>query len=121
MGWKPKIQNNIFATNTLTKTERDRMEYKLILRELEENYGWTGTKEFTEMQRELICDVDKIVSRVELPVKVNFADFKLAISLLRDLADLQNGSPLVTCEKEWQRTMDNIYVFLNEHESKISA
>lgn len=60
-------------------------------------------------------------SRVELPVKVNFADFKLAISLLRDLADLQNGSPLVTCEKEWQRTMDNIYVFLNEHESKISA
>lgn len=25
------------------------------------------------------------------------------------------------CEKEWQRTMDNIYVFLNEHESKISA
>lgn len=91
-------------------------------------------KEFREAHPETIGEKDSAfdlcnytewletkVSRVELPVKVNFADFKLAISLLRDLADLQNGSPLVTCEKEWQRTMDNIYVFLNEHESKISA
>ena len=38
------------------------MEYKLILKELEENYGWTGTKEFTEMQKELVTDVAKIVS-----------------------------------------------------------
>jgi len=38
------------------------MEYKLILKELEENYGWTGTKEFTEMQKELVNDVAKIVS-----------------------------------------------------------
>lgn len=38
------------------------MEYKLILKELEENYGWNGTKEFTEMQKELVTDVAKIVS-----------------------------------------------------------
>lgn len=49
------------------------------------------------------------------------AKFQTALKLLRTLADLQNGSPLVTYEKEWQRTMDNIYAFLNEHESKISA
>ena len=56
---------------------------------------------------------------MDAKVKVNFADFKKAVSLLRDLADLQNGSPLVAYEKEWRKTMDDIYTFLNEHESKI--
>lgn len=51
------------------------MEYKLILKELEENYGWTGTKEFTEMQKELINDVAKIISnQVDKPVSDDFAE-----------------------------------------------
>ena len=58
-------------------------------------------------------------SRKIEPLVVANAEFKLAVSLLRDLADLQNfGAPLFKYEKEWRRTMDNIYVFLNEHESK---
>lgn len=47
-------------------------------------------------------------------------DFKMAVSLLRDLADLQNGAPLPKDETEFQMTMDNIYAFLNKHESKLS-
>lgn len=39
-----------------------------------------------------------------------------AITLLRDLADLQNGPPLETVRKEWENTMHNVYAFLNENE-----
>lgn len=51
------------------------MEYKLILKELEENYGWTDTKEFTKMQKELVMDVAKIISsQFEPPVSQKTAD-----------------------------------------------
>lgn len=46
------------------------------------------------------------------------AKFQTALKLLRTLADLQNGSPLVEYEQEWRSTMDEIYAFLNEHEGK---
>jgi len=59
-------------------------------------------------------------TNVEVDAKPKIADFKMAISLLRDLADLQNGAPLATYEKKWQRTMDHIYAFLNEHENNLS-
>lgn len=38
------------------------------------------------------------------------------LKLLRDLADLQNGAPLITYEKEWTETMNEIYTFLKENE-----
>jgi len=45
------------------------MEYKLILKELEKNYGWINTKEFTKMQKELVNDVAKIISsQIEPPI-----------------------------------------------------
>lgn len=43
-----------------------------------------------------------------------------AVRLLRDLADLQNGAPLVKYEKEWNATMEEVYSFLNEVENKQS-
>lgn len=42
--------------------------------------------------------------------------FKRSIDLLRDLADIQNGAPLVTLEKEWNEVMDKVYIFLNKYE-----
>ena len=43
-------------------------------------------------------------------------EFKAALTLLRDLADIQNGAPLVTVEKEWKEIMDSTYDFLEKHE-----
>lgn len=42
--------------------------------------------------------------------------YKKTIALLRDLYDLQNGSPLATVEKEWAKTMQDITDFFNEIE-----
>jgi len=42
---------------------------------------------------------------------------KKSIALLRDLYDLQNGSPLATVEKEWSKTMQEITDFFNEIEN----
>ena len=42
--------------------------------------------------------------------------FEESLKLLRDLADLQNGAPLVTYEEEWNKTMDEIWQFLDKHE-----
>lgn len=39
--------------------------------------------------------------------------FNRAIELLRDLADIQNGPPLVQYEKQWNEIMENVYEFLN--------
>lgn len=44
-------------------------------------------------------------------------EFRAALTLLRDLADIQNGAPLVTVEKEWKEIMDSTYDFLEQHES----
>ena len=43
-------------------------------------------------------------------------EFKAALTLLRDLADIQNGAPLVTVEEEWKEIMDSTYDFLEKHE-----
>jgi hypothetical protein len=40
---------------------------------------------------------------------------KEAIRLLRDLAELQNGSPLVTYEKEWNKTMEDVWEFIDDY------
>jgi hypothetical protein len=45
------------------------------------------------------------------------AAFKTSLALLRDLADIQNGAPLVTVEKEWNAIMTSTCDFLEQHEA----
>lgn len=45
-------------------------------------------------------------------------DLKEAIRLLRDLAELQNGSPLATYEKEWNKTMEDVWEFIDNYNTK---
>jgi hypothetical protein len=40
---------------------------------------------------------------------------KEAVRLLTDLAELQNGSPLVTYEKEWNKTMEDVWEFIDDY------
>lgn len=40
---------------------------------------------------------------------------KEAVRLLRDLAELQNGSPLATYEKEWNKTMEDVWEFIDDY------
>jgi hypothetical protein len=42
--------------------------------------------------------------------------FEIALRLLRELADIQNGPPLETYREEWLALMDEVYSFLNKHE-----
>ena len=44
--------------------------------------------------------------------------FDRALKLLKDLADLQNGAPLQQHRTEWEQTMDEVYTFLNQHETR---
>ena len=46
-------------------------------------------------------------------------EFKRALALLRDLADLQNGPPLETHRKEWEETMELVYNFLATYENEL--
>ena len=43
--------------------------------------------------------------------------FKEALRLLQDLADIQNGPPRVQDDGEWNKLINQVYDFLNEHES----
>ena len=43
--------------------------------------------------------------------------FEESIKLLRDLAELQNGPPLLRHEEEYHQTMAKVWKFLKEHES----
>ena len=43
--------------------------------------------------------------------------FKQALTLLRDLADMQNGAPLIRYEKEYNELIKQVYDFLNDHEA----
>ena len=40
---------------------------------------------------------------------------KESVRLLTDLAELQNGSPLVTYEKEWNKTMEDVWEFIDDY------
>ena len=40
-------------------------------------------------------------------------ELKEAIRLLTDLAELQNGAPLVTYEKQWNKTMEDVWEFID--------
>jgi hypothetical protein len=47
--------------------------------------------------------------------------FAQAIELLRDLADLQNGAPLERYREEWEKTIKDVYNFLEKHEGECEA
>ena len=40
-------------------------------------------------------------------------ELKEAVGLLTNLAELQNGSPLVTYEKQWNKTMEEVWDFID--------
>ena len=42
-------------------------------------------------------------------------DFKRALNLLTNLAELQNGAPLVRYEEEYNKTMDEVWDFISEY------
>lgn len=44
-------------------------------------------------------------------------EIEKAMRLLRELADLQNGPPLLKYESEWSQTMTEIYELLEEYEN----
>ena len=46
-------------------------------------------------------------------------EFKRALKLLRDLADLQNGPPLEKYRKQWDETMELVYNFLATYENEL--
>jgi len=48
----------------------------------------------------------------------SLSPFRKSLKLLRDLADLQGNAPLERQRKEWEETMEQVYNFLNEWESK---
>ncbi|MDB4158023.1 hypothetical protein N9609_00880 [bacterium] len=43
-----------------------------------------------------------------------------ALRILRDLAELQNGSPLATYEKEYDKTMTEAWDLLNKYDPIIT-
>lgn len=77
------------------------MEYKLILKELEENYGWTGTKEFTEMQKELVNDVAKIVKHLRDNSN------RLEKLVMPKIEDLEDGRNLIELFWQMLRTIES--------------
>jgi len=42
-----------------------------------------------------------------------------SIELLTELAELQNGPPLVKYEKHWNETMENVWEFIHNYEKKV--
>lgn len=64
-------------------------------------------------------------SKTDKTKALNIADvsgsltpFRESIKLLRDLADCQNGAPLEQYKREWEETMEQVYIFLNRWESQ---
>jgi len=41
-----------------------------------------------------------------------------SIELLTELAELQNGPPLVKYEKQWNETMENVWEFIHNYEKR---
>jgi len=81
------------------------METKYELKNAIVKFGVTDEITWNEVEK----IVDKYCEKQE-------SKFDTSIRLLRDLADLQNGSPLEQYKAEWEKTMNEVYTFLKEHE-----
>jgi hypothetical protein len=91
------------------------------------NYYWVKVDHRYVWEIGYLMDGDWLLPGVEgkwYPVEIGppVADisqverFDECISLLRELADLQNGPPLVTYEEDWNECMAKVYEFLDENE-----
>ena len=63
----------------------------------------------------LLVDAIEKAQKMESDALTPFGE---SIKLLRDLADLQNGPPLEQHRKEWEKTMNEVYEFLNRWEEE---
>lgn len=52
------------------------------------------------------------------PQCVGISLFSEALRIMRDLAELQNGAPLVTYEADWNKTMSEVWSFLEANEGQ---
>ena len=59
------------------------------------------------------------LAEVVIPAMEEYArqEVSTALRLLRSLADIQNGPPLIQHAEEWKKTITEIYEFLNQHET----
>ena len=62
-----------------------------------------------------VFDIEPIPTESD---EVEVDKFDRALKLLKDLADLQNGAPLEQHRTEWEQTMDEVYTFLNQYETR---
>lgn len=64
-----------------------------------------------------LMEVDDVTFE-EFVGRINKMDYPRleCLELLRDLAELQNGPPLIRYEKEWNETMEKVWEFLNKHQ-----
>jgi len=68
------------------------------------------------LQKILIEYYEKNELKVSKKDAIDNETFQLALQLLRNLHDLQNGVPLERYKDEWETTMNEIDEFLGEHE-----
>ncbi len=60
--------------------------------------------------------IEKAIDMAFQKNEENKQKLKKAVSLLQDLAEFQNGSPLVQDKDDYDRTMNEIWKFLKENE-----
>jgi hypothetical protein len=65
------------------------------------------------MENKMTKEVKREITR--LKKEATRDDFVMALNLLRSLFDLQNGSPLVSDEKEWNEVMADIKKLLEKY------
>lgn len=73
-------------------------------------------RQLVESQKRTQIKALKKIRELSVDVGLLSADRKLALELLRELADLQNGPPLIKHQDEWNQAMLKIWPFLEEHE-----
>ena len=67
--------------------------------------------------KEQLRKLEALEKKHDNPQCVGISLFNEALRLIRDLAELQNGAPLVTYEADWNKTMSEIWSFLEANES----
>ena len=68
----------------------------------------------TKMYDDLLNEVKNLRIHNVMPCEL---EFKASLTLLRDLADIQNDAPLERDRKEWTEIMKSTYEFLDAHEA----
>jgi hypothetical protein len=82
-----------------------------------ENHEGCGccTTAFTLADQERIIQCVNALAGIDDP-EAHLLKLRRAVQLLRDLADLQNGAPLVTEQDKWRQVMGEAYSLLEELE-----